>query len=151
MNRPLHTRIASLVVALWVALFMGETEWLVRCAAHGAGAAGHAAGAHGAAPVQAATDHRDGHAGHAAHAGHDQAAQSPAPPTDQEGHGCSCPGPGCCPPGIAGVPGSTGQFAQVVAVHEAAAFATLERLDSAPDHLLPFATAPPLARLAPAA
>ena len=42
-------------------------------------------------------------------------------------------------------------MSHVVAVHEATAVATLDRLASETDHLLPFATAPPAVALAPAA
>ncbi|HUQ82978.1 MAG TPA: hypothetical protein VM076_17635 [Gemmatimonadaceae bacterium] len=42
-------------------------------------------------------------------------------------------------------------MAHIVAVHEAIAVATLDRLASESDHVLPFATAPPAVALAPAA
>jgi len=42
-------------------------------------------------------------------------------------------------------------LSHIVAVHQATAVATLDRLSSTSDHLLPFATAPPAVALAPAA
>jgi hypothetical protein len=41
-------------------------------------------------------------------------------------------------------------MATIVAIHEAATVSTLERFASESDHVLPFATAPPPATLAPA-
>ena len=41
-------------------------------------------------------------------------------------------------------------MAQIVAIHAAVTESTLERFESENDHVLPFATAPPLGVLAPA-
>jgi len=49
------------------------------------------------------------------------------------------------------VPGVTVPVAHVALVHEARAVSTLDLFSSGRDHLLPFATAPPAAALAPAA
>jgi hypothetical protein len=46
------------------------------------------------------------------------------------------------------VPSTDVPLAHVVAVHEAIASATLDRLASVSDHVLPFATAPPAVALA---
>jgi hypothetical protein len=52
---------------------------------------------------------------------------------------------------VAVVPTNAVPLAHIVAIHQATAVATLDRLSSATDHLLPFATAPPTVALAPAA
>ena len=101
---------------------MGGAEWIVRCPAHGGGV--HV------------TVTRDG-AASADHAGHDLDAQHSSP--------------GCCPPAVAIVPTVTLPFAYLTAVHEARAVSTLDLFSSDRDYLLPFATAPPAAALAPAA
>jgi hypothetical protein len=49
------------------------------------------------------------------------------------------------------VPTVADPLSRLVAIHTDVAFATLDRLADAPDHLLPYATAPPVAPLAPAA
>jgi len=49
------------------------------------------------------------------------------------------------------VPGVTVPLAHVALVHEARAVSTLDLFSSGRDYLLPFATAPPAAALAPAA
>lgn len=135
MSRSLVGRAVALALSL--SLFLGESELIVRCPAHGGGDSTLAASAaHDAAGANAA---------------HHHAAGQPAP-ADQGGtHTCSCPGPGCCPPAVAVLPSDIIPLAHVVAVHEAAAVSTLDRLASGRDHVLPFATAPPAPALAPAA
>jgi len=49
------------------------------------------------------------------------------------------------------IPGVPMPLAHVILVHEARAVSTLELFSSDRDYLLPFATAPPAAALAPAA
>ena len=132
MRRSLSGRVVSLVLSLWIPLFMIGAESIVRCPTHDGGATAQQDGG-----VTQAADHDHG-AGHST-------------PTDHgAGHSCLCPGPGCCPPAVATVPGSTLPMARIVAVHAAAVVATLERFESENDHVLPFATAPPPATLAPA-
>ncbi|HTK53659.1 MAG TPA: hypothetical protein VL308_17325 [Gemmatimonadaceae bacterium] len=136
MHRPLTVRALSLVLSLWLPLFMGGAEWAVRCPMHGgvhSGAAQHAAG--------------DDHSDHAGAAG-----QHSAPADHGAGkHNCSCPGPGCCPTAVAVVPAVTVPMAHVALVHEARAVSALDLFSGDRDYLLPFATAPPAAALAPAA
>lgn len=133
MRRSLSTRVLSVVLSLWLPLFMGGAEWIVGCPTHDGTVAAAAQAGHDAGQME--HDHGD----------------APSAPADHgTGHSCSCPGPGCCPPAVAVVPGSQVLFAQIVAVHAAATVATLERLESASDHVLPFATAPPSVTLAPA-
>lgn len=135
MRRSAFTRAFALALSFWLPLFMSGAEWVVRCPTHGgstATAAGHDSGL-------AAAEHDHGAASHSAPADHGA------------GHNCSCPGPGCSPTAVAVVPGADVPMAHIVAVHEATAVATLDRLSSATDHLLPFATAPPTVALAPAA
>jgi len=133
MHRPLIVRVLSIVLSLWLPLFMSGAEWAVRCPMHG--------GVHAVA-AQMAPGHAD----------HDGSAQHSAPADHGAGkHNCSCPGPGCCPTAVAVVPGVTVPVAHVALVHEARAVSTLDLFSSGRDHLLPFATAPPAAALAPAA
>ena len=134
MHRPLTVRALSFVLSLWLPLFMSGAEWAVRCPMHG--------GAHAAAAQPAAGgDHAD----------HDGVSHS-APADHGAGkHNCSCPGPGCCPTAVAVVPVVTVPMARVALVHEALAVSTLDLFSSDRDYLLPFATAPPAAALAPAA
>jgi hypothetical protein len=115
---------------------MSGAEWVVRCPTHGGevAAASHSVGG-----------------GTNTLAEHDHGADQSAPANHGTSHNCSCPGPGCCPPAVAVVPGSVVPLAHVVAVHEATTVVTLDRLASEADHLLPFATAPPAVALAPAA
>lgn len=135
MHHPLSVRALSFVLSLWLPLFMGGAEWAVRCPTHG--------GAHAVASHQAPTQ---------GHADHDTAVQHSAPSDHAPAkHNCSCPGPGCCPSAVAVVPAVTLPMAHLVRVHEARAVSTLQIFSSARDHLLPFATAPPAAALAPAA
>ena len=137
MHRPLYSRVFSLALTLWLTLFLSESERVVRCPTHGGGES-HAAQAAGAvASVNLA--------------GHDHSADHSMPADHGAGHNCSCPGPSCCPPAVAVVPGVALPMAQVVAVHEALAVSTLEVFSSAKDYLLPFATAPPAVAPAPAA
>jgi len=99
--------------------------------------------------MNSATAHVAGD-GHSDHAG--LAVQHSAPADHGAGkHNCSCPGPGCCPTAVAVVPAVTVPMAQVAFVHEARAVSTLDLFSSDRDYLLPFATAPPAAALAPAA
>ena len=142
MSRSLWSRVLSIALTLWMSLFMGESEWIVRCAAHD-GASHSAAGQAHAAAVDAAP------ADAAAH-DHGSADHSPAP-SDGTGHTCSCPGPGCCPPAIASVPEREMGFARLVAVHEAIATSTLDLFAETSDYLHPPATAPPAVGLAPLA
>jgi len=136
MSRTLYTRVFSLALTFWLPLFMSGAEWVVRCPTHGGAAT--AAMSHGTSASNAAE--------------HDHGASDHAPDGQPgSGHSCSCAGPGCCPPAVAVVPGDTVPMSRVVAVHEAAAVATLDRLASESDHVLPFATAPPAVALAPAA
>jgi hypothetical protein len=123
-----------------MSLFMSESEWIVRCATHGGGNAAASAGAHAAT---AASAHADG-------AAHDHGVDHSTPSKDA-GHQCSCPGPGCCPPAVAAVPGGTLPLAHIVAVHEATAVSTLDLFTEASDYLHPPATAPPAVALAPLA
>ena len=137
MRRPLLSRVLSLAFSLWLTLFMSESERIVQCPTHGG--APMAMASHGAESGSVST------------AGHDHQAQDSAPADQEAGHSCSCPGPGCCPPAVASLPGSVTPMAHVVAVHEAAALSALEVFSSAQEHLLPFATAPPTVALALAA
>ena len=136
MRRTLYARVFSLALTFWLPLFMSGAEWVVRCPTHGGTAA-------------TATSH---HSAASDAAQHDHGASDSAPDNqDGSGHNCSCAGPGCCPPAVAVVPGHAVPLAHIVAVHEATAVATLDRLASESDHVLPFATAPPAVALAPAA
>ena len=135
MRRPLFSRVFSLALSLWLPLFMSGAEWVVHCPTHGGSVE---ASTSSAAPASTLAEHDHG-AGHSA-------------PGDQgTSHNCSCPGPGCCPPAVANLAANTVPLAHIVAVHEAAAVATLERLATESDHVLPFATAPPTVALALAA
>ena len=127
MRRSLSSRVLSLALALWLPLFMTGSEWVVQCPTHGG--------------VASAAHEMSG----SATASHDHDADHSAPMNHQGGHQCSCPGPGCCPPAVAVVPGELVPMAHVVAIHEARAVSTLELLSSRRDHVLPFATAPPVA------
>lgn len=135
MHRPLTLRALSLALAFWLPLFMSGAEWIVRCPMHG--------GAYAATPHAATSQ---GHADHAAGAQH-----SPTSNHGSTGHNCSCPGPGCCPTAVAVIPGPMVPVAHVALIHEARAISTLDLFSSDRDYLLPFATAPPAAALAPAA
>jgi len=135
MHRPLTVRALSLALSLWLPLFMGGAEWAVRCPTHGGG---HGVASH-QAPSQGHADH-DADAQPTSHSNH-----------GSPGHNCSCPGPGCCPPAVAVVPSPMVPLAYVALVHEARAVSSLDLFSSERDHLLPFATAPPAAALAPAA
>ena len=143
MRRPLSTRALSLVLSLWLPLFMGGAEWAVRCPTH----SGTSASASHATDGKAHVPGHDHDAEHSAPANHDAGDDG----SNGAGHNCSCPGPSCCPPAVAVVPGVTAPMAHVVAVHEAIAISTLDLLPTDRDYLLPFATAPPAAALAPAA
>ena len=135
MHRPLIVRALSFALSLWLPLFTSGAEWAVRCPTHG--------GVHPSVAQQAAGDE---------HAEHDAAVPHSAPADHGAGkHNCSCPGPGCCPTAVAVVPTVTVPMAHVALVHEALAVATLDLFSSDRDYLLPFATAPPAAALAPAA
>ncbi|HEX5077076.1 MAG TPA: hypothetical protein VFW03_27955 [Gemmatimonadaceae bacterium] len=135
MHRPLIVRALSFALSLWLPLFTSGAEWAVRCPTHG--------GVHHSVAQQAAGDE---------HAEHDAAVPHSAPADHGAGkHNCSCPGPGCCPTAVAVVPTVTVPMAHVALVHEALAVATLDLFSSDRDYLLPFATAPPAAALAPAA
>ena len=135
MHRPLTLRALSLALSFWLPLFMSGAEWIVRCPTHG--------GTHVAASETATSQ---------GHADHDADAQHSSPSNHgSSGHNCSCPGPGCCPAAVAVVPGPMVPLADVALVHEARAVSTLDRFSSDRDYLLPFATAPPAAALAPAA
>ena len=135
MHRPLTVRALSLVLSLWLPLFMSGAEWAVRCPMHG-----------GVHPVTAYQATGDNHADHDAGVPHSAPADHGA-----EKHNCSCPGPGCCPTAVAVVPAVTVPTAHVALVHEARAASTLDLFSSDRDYLLPFATAPPAAAPAPAA
>ena len=134
MRRSLSCRVVSLVLSLWVPLFMSGSESIVRCPTHDGTTA---VAAQTGAPASAAADH-------------DHGGTHSAPADHADSHSCSCPGPGCCPPAVAVVPGAQLPLATIVAIHEATAVSTLERFASESDHVLPFATAPPPATLAPA-
>ena len=135
MHRPLTLRALSLVLSLWLPLFMSGAEWAVRCPMHG--------GAHPVGAQQAAGED---------HADHTATVQHSVPADHGAGkHNCSCPGPGCCPTAVAVVPVVAVPMAQVALVHEARAVSTLDLFSSDRDYLLPFATAPPAAAPAPAA
>ena len=136
MRRPLHSRVFSLALSLWLPLFMSGAESVVQCPTHG-----------GPAPVAAAHAAADA----TTPAEHDHGPEHSAPTDHGADHNCLCPGPGCCPPAVAVVPANAVPLAHIVAIHQATAVATLDRLSSASDHLLPFATAPPAVALAPAA
>ena len=136
MRRPLCSRVFSLALSLWLPLFMSGAESVVHCPTHGGSAPAAAAHAATAATTPAEHDHGPDHS---------------APTDHGAGHNCSCPGPGCCPPAVAAVPTNDVPLSHIVAVHQATAVATLDRLSSASDHVLPFATAPPAVALAPAA
>jgi len=135
MHRPLTVRALSLVLSLWLPLFMSGAEWAVRCPMHG--------GMHPVGSQRAMGD---------AHADHDATGQRSAPADHGAGkHHCSCPGPGCCPTAVAVVPAVTVPLAHVALIHAARAVSTLDLFSGDRDYLLPFATAPPAAALAPAA
>ena len=134
MRPSLSSRVLSLALSLWLPLFMSGAESIVRCPTHDGSAA---------SASQAVADGAGDSADHDHGAGH-------STPANGTGHSCLCPGPGCCPPAVAVVPGTVVPLAHVVAVHAAAAVSTLERLASRTEHLLPFATAPPAVALAPA-
>ena len=136
MRRPLHSRVLSLALSLWLPLFMSGAESVVHCPTHGGSAPVAAAQAATAATTPAEHDHGPEHS---------------VPSDHGAGHNCSCPGPGCCPSVVAVVPTDAMPLAHIVAIHQAAAVATLDRLSSATDHLLPFATAPPTVALASSA
>lgn len=133
---PRIGRVLATVLSLWLPLFMSEAEWLVRCPTHGGGAQ----------VAQNDATGLDGAIGHGHSADH-----SSSPADHDGGHSCSCPGPSCCPPAVVVLSGSVGQFAHIVAVHEATAQSALEIFSTDRDYLLPFATAPPALALAPAA
>jgi hypothetical protein len=137
MHRSLSSRVFSLALSLWLPLFMSGAEWVVRCPTHG-GAALSPSG-QSATSSTATAEHDHGAADHS------------APSNHGANHTCSCAGPGCSAPAVAVVPGTSVPLAHIVAVHEATAVATLERLASESDHLLPFATAPPTVALASSA
>jgi hypothetical protein len=138
MTRPLVSRVLSLTLMLWLSLFTSESELIVRCQTHGGGLDSQVAVSHSATADTPA----DGHV----HGGGDST------PADQDtGHSCSCPGPGCCPPAVAVVPGTPVPMATVLAVHEATAAATLDAFAAESDHFHPPATAPPAVALAPSA
>ena len=142
MSRPLCSRVLSIALTLWMSLFMGESEWIVRCPAHDGASHSAAAQSHGRVVDQPQADA----------AAHDHgSAEQPSAPSDGTGHSCSCPGPGCCPPAIAAVPQRELNLARLVAVHEAIATATLDLFAETSDYLHPPATAPPPAGLAPLA
>ena len=135
MPRPLTVRALSLALAFWLPFFMGGAEWIVRCPTH---SGGHV----GASHTTASQDH----------ASHDADGKHSSPSNHgSTGHNCSCPGPGCCPPAVAVVPAVSLPLAQIALIHEARAVSTLDLFSSDRDYLLPFATAPPAAALAPAA
>ena len=134
MSRPLSVRALSLALSLWLPLFMSGAEWAVHCPAHGGTSA---AMSHQASGNQLS--------------GHDHDAEHSAPGDHGPAHTCSCPGPSCCSPAVALTPTVMVPLARVALVHEARAVSTLDLLSTERDHLLPFATAPPAAALAPAA
>ena len=136
MHRSPYRRALSLVLSVWLALFLGGSERIVRCSAHGGGA-------------MAMTAHDAASSGTTVVA-HDHQADDSSPDGHGAGHTCSCPGPGCCPPAVATVPGLFTPLAHVVAVHEAVAVSALAVFASAQDHLHPPATAPPTVAPAPA-
>jgi len=141
MRRLLHHRVFSLALSLWLPLFMSGAEWVVHCPTHGGsahGASTAAAPAHGPSSPSSLADH-------------DHGAGESAPTDHGSSHNCSCPGPGCGTAAVAVVPTTALPLAFLVAGHEATAVATLDRFASESDHVLPFATAPPTAALAPAA
>jgi len=134
MRRSLSSRVVSLVLSLWLPLFMSGAESIVRCPTHDGTAM--------ASSQQAGTAGQSGD--------HDHGATHSAPGEHGKGHSCLCPGPGCCPPAVAVLPINAVPMAHIVAVHAASAVSTLEHLASESDHILPFATAPPAVALAPA-
>ena len=136
MPPSLSSRVLSLALSLWLPLFMSGAESVVHCPTHGGSAPVAAAPAATAATTAAEHNHGPEHS---------------APSDHGAGHNCSCPGPGCCTPAVAVVPTNDVPLSHIIAVHQATAVATLDRLSSATDHLLPFATAPPAVALAPAA
>ena len=131
MRRSLSSRVFSLVLSVWLPLFMSGAEWVVHCPTHG-----------GSAVADASSNHSAGHTT----ASHNHAVDTSNP--SPEGHNCSCPGPGCCTAAVAVVPTVEAPLAHVVAVHEATAVATLAQFSSASDYLHPPATAPPAVALA---
>ena len=139
MNRSRYSRVLTVALTLWISLFMSESEWIVRCATHGAPGSA-VAGAHAAASGAAASHD-------AAMATHDHGNGHSAP-NQNGGHQCSCPGPGCCPPAVAAVPQTILPLAHIVAVHEMAAVSALDLFSEASEYLHPPATAPPAVVLA---
>ena len=142
MRRSLIGRAFSLVLTLWLPLFMSGAESVVRCPMHSGmpGAASHTT----SGPKNVA-----GHQHSAEHSA--PASEQLAPANHGAGHNCSCPGPGCCPTAVAVVSSVMVSLAHVIVVHEARARSSLELFSSDRDYLLPFATAPPGPALAPAA
>ena len=139
MSLSRYNRVFTVALTLWVSLFMSESEWIVRCATHGAPGSA-VAGAHADASA-AATGHDAAMATH--HHGNDHSA-----PDQESGHQCSCPGPGCCPPAVAAVPQTVLPLAHIVAVHEMAAVSALDLFSEPSEYLHPPATAPPAVALA---
>ena len=137
MRRSPHSRVLSLALSLWLALFLSGSERVVECPTHSGGMTAVAAHAGGAITGDTAD--------------HDHAAGESAPESHGAGHNCSCPGPGCCPSAVATVPGSLAPLTRIVAVHEAAALSALAAFSSTQDHFHPFATAPPTVASGPAA
>jgi hypothetical protein len=133
MRRSLSRRALSLVLTLWLPLFMSGADSVVRCPAHD--------GVRHSAAAQLASE---------ADAAHDHGMEHSAPADHGAGHNCSCPGPGCCPPAVAAVPDVILPLAVIALVHEARAVSSLDLFSSDRDYLLPFATAPPAVRFAPA-
>jgi hypothetical protein len=135
MRRSLSRRALSLALTLWLPLFMSGADSVVRCPAHNG--VRHSSAAHVASEADAA-------------AAHDHGMEHSGPADHEAGHNCSCPGPGCCPPAVAVVPSVIMPLAAIALVHEARAVSSLDLFSSVREHLLPFATAPPAVRLAPA-
>lgn len=142
MSRSLCSRVLSIALTLWMSLFMGESEWIMRCPAHDGASHSVAGASHAPAVVGTQADGAEHDHGSADHS---------SAPSDGPGHSCSCPGPGCCPPAIAAVPQREMDLARLVAVHEAIATSTLELFAETSEYLHPPATAPPAAGLAPLA
>src|SRR5215213_881764 len=121
MRLPLAGRVLSLAFSVWLTLFLSESERVVQCPAHNGGTMAMASHDAGSSTVDVM--------------GHDHDAGHTAPADHGADHNCSCPGPGCCPPAVAVVPGVLTPLAHVVAFHEAAALSALDAFSSAQDYL----------------
>ncbi len=140
-------QVASPVLALWFAVFIGESAWLNACPMHGGKAMAAASGAHamhggvgqGAAPATA-------HVAHASVA--DGAAENDQPQPTPKRSPCNCLGHciGAAVHALAPAP----LRLQLAELHERQQVdaSTAQRPAERQEHRLPFATPPPVSPLA---